>query len=82
MVTFYILDVFAVKKYSGNQLAVVPDADKLSVREMKQIVKEMNNSETTFIRSDEKAWENITFAYSHLKKRCLSLAILPWELPM
>lgn len=55
MVTFYILDVFAPKKYSGNQLAVVPNAGKLSDMQMQEIAKEINYSETTFILSDEKS---------------------------
>ncbi len=46
---FYILDVFAEKKYAGNQLAVVRDAGKLSDEQMQKIAKEMNYSETTFI---------------------------------
>lgn len=47
---FYIVDVFAQSKYAGNQLAVVADAGYLSDREMLAIAKEMNYSETTFIR--------------------------------
>ena len=50
--TFYILDVFAEMKYAGNQLAVVRDAASLSDEQMRQITKEMNYSETTFILSD------------------------------
>ena len=50
---FYIVDVFAEEKYSGNQLAVFRNADDLSDVEMQKIAKEMNYSETTFILSDE-----------------------------
>jgi len=50
---FYIVDVFAERKFSGNQLAVVRNANLLSENEMQQIAKEMNFSETTFILSDE-----------------------------
>lgn len=50
---FYILDVFAEKKYAGNQLAVVRQAGALSSDEMQQIAREINFSETTFILSDE-----------------------------
>lgn len=49
MLDFYILDVFAPKKYAGNQLAVVPNAGKLSDDEMQELAKEINYSETTFI---------------------------------
>jgi trans-2,3-dihydro-3-hydroxyanthranilate isomerase len=46
---FYILDVFAEKKYAGNQLAVVPDADDLTTEQMLAIAHEFNFSETTFV---------------------------------
>jgi len=49
--TFYIVDVFAVEKYSGNQLAVFTDAAHLSEAQMQVFAKEMNYSETTFITS-------------------------------
>jgi len=51
--TFYIVDVFAETKYTGNQLAVVRNAAALSQEHMQKIAKEMNYSETTFILSDE-----------------------------
>jgi trans-2,3-dihydro-3-hydroxyanthranilate isomerase len=47
--TFFIVDVFAEKKYAGNQLAVFRDAGNLSDEEMQLFAKEMNYSETTFI---------------------------------
>jgi trans-2,3-dihydro-3-hydroxyanthranilate isomerase len=53
--TFYILDVFAEKKYAGNQLAVFRNAAGISGEEMQQIAREINFSETTFILSDEQA---------------------------
>jgi len=51
---FCIVDVFAEKKYAGNQLAVVRGAKALSDIEMQQIAKEINFSETTFILSEQK----------------------------
>jgi trans-2,3-dihydro-3-hydroxyanthranilate isomerase len=48
---FYILDVFTSEKYTGNQLAVVTNAERLSADIMQNIAKEMNFSETTFITS-------------------------------
>jgi trans-2,3-dihydro-3-hydroxyanthranilate isomerase len=51
---FYIVDVFAEKKYAGNQLAVIRNAEGLSDIEMQQIARETNFSETTFIQSDKK----------------------------
>lgn len=50
---FYILDVFAQKKYEGNQLAVFKNAGELSSKEMQKIAREINFSETTFILSEE-----------------------------
>ena len=51
---FYIVDVFAEKKYTGNQLAVVRNVKTLSYDEMQRIAKEMNYSETTFILTEGK----------------------------
>lgn len=51
--TFYIVDVFAVDKYTGNQLAVFTDAAALSDEQMQKIAKEINYSETTFVTSTE-----------------------------
>ena len=45
----YLVDVFAVRKYTGNQLAVVADAGNLSEVEMQAIAREINFSETSFI---------------------------------
>lgn len=52
---FSILDVFAEKKYAGNQLAVVwgEGIESLSDGELLKIAQEMNYSETTFILSTE-----------------------------
>lgn len=50
--TFYIVDVFAEAKYTGNQLAVFRDAQALSDEQMQSFTREMNFSETTFILSD------------------------------
>ncbi len=53
MLPFYLVDVFAIEKYSGNQLAVFNGAEKLSTEEMQKIAREINFSETTFIYSGE-----------------------------
>ena len=50
---FYILDVFAEKKFAGNQLAVFRDACGVDSAEMLAIADEMHLSETTFILSDQ-----------------------------
>ncbi len=52
---FYIVDVFAESKYAGNQLAVFAGAGvaELSEAQMLLIAREINYSETTFIRSPD-----------------------------
>jgi trans-2,3-dihydro-3-hydroxyanthranilate isomerase len=50
---FFIVDVFAERKYSGNQLGVFLDAGSLSGDQMQRFSKEMNYSESTFILSRE-----------------------------
>jgi trans-2,3-dihydro-3-hydroxyanthranilate isomerase len=50
---FYIVDVFAERKYAGNQLAVFRGAGELSGAEMQAIARETNFSETTFVLADE-----------------------------
>jgi trans-2,3-dihydro-3-hydroxyanthranilate isomerase len=52
--TFYIVDVFAEKKFAGNQLAVFRGGAKLSTDQMQAIAREMHFSETTFILSGKK----------------------------
>jgi len=49
---FYIVDVFAESRLSGNQLAVFRDCAKLSTASMQRIAQEMHYSETTFITSE------------------------------
>ncbi len=52
-IPYYIVDVFAERKYAGNQLAVFRSAKEISSDEMQNIAREINYSETTFILSDE-----------------------------
>lgn len=49
---FFIVDVFAEKKYRGNQLAVVSMREPLTDAEMQAIAGEFHFSETTFILSE------------------------------
>jgi len=46
---FYTLDVFTNRKFAGNPLAVVLDADGLTADQMQTITREFNLSETTFV---------------------------------
>jgi trans-2,3-dihydro-3-hydroxyanthranilate isomerase len=43
------IDVFTDIPYSGNQLAVFPDANGLNTEQMQKLANEINYSETTFI---------------------------------
>ena len=43
------VDVFTDKPYSGNQLAVFPNANGLTAEQMQKLANEINYSETTFI---------------------------------
>lgn len=47
------LDVFAEKRYAGNQLAVIRQAADITDDEMQALARETNFSETTFILRDE-----------------------------
>ena len=49
---FYIVDVFAERPYTGNQLAVVLDADDLPDIAMQAIAAEANYSESAFVASN------------------------------
>jgi trans-2,3-dihydro-3-hydroxyanthranilate isomerase len=46
---FFIADVFTDRPFTGNQLAVFPDAEGLSDRAMQAIAREFNFAETTFV---------------------------------
>jgi trans-2,3-dihydro-3-hydroxyanthranilate isomerase len=50
---FYTADVFTDRPFSGNQLAVLPDARGLDSTSMQQIAREFNLSETTFVLPPE-----------------------------
>ena len=53
-IKYSIVDVFSQGKYTGNPLAVFKNTGNLPDKEMQQIAKEINFSETTFILSDVK----------------------------
>lgn len=50
---FHTLDVFTNRKFAGNPLAVVLDADHLTTEQMQTICKEFNLSETTFVMTPD-----------------------------
>lgn len=47
--TFYIVDVFSRTAFGGNQLAVLPEASRISPEGMQKIAREFNFAETTFV---------------------------------
>jgi trans-2,3-dihydro-3-hydroxyanthranilate isomerase len=46
---YFICDVFTNKRFGGNQLAVLPEADGLTASLMQQIAREFNFAETAFV---------------------------------
>ena len=46
---FVTCDVFTERRFGGNQLAVLPDAEGLTAAQMQTIAAEFNYSETTFV---------------------------------
>jgi trans-2,3-dihydro-3-hydroxyanthranilate isomerase len=46
---YFICDVFTNKRFGGNQLAVLPEADGLTGSLMQQIAREFNFAESTFV---------------------------------
>lgn len=51
---FHTLDVFTDRRFGGNPLAVVLEADSLSESQMQTIAREFNLSETVFVQTSEK----------------------------
>ena len=51
--TYHILDVFTDERFAGNPLAVVLDADALTIEKMRSIAREFNLSETVFIQKPQ-----------------------------
>jgi trans-2,3-dihydro-3-hydroxyanthranilate isomerase len=51
---YYICDVFTDTRFGGNQLAVLPEAQGLSDRQMQQVAREFNFSESAFVLPPER----------------------------
>ena len=54
-ISYYTADVFTETVFSGAQIAVVPQAEKLTTQQMRGIASELNLSETVFIVMADKA---------------------------
>ena len=48
-ITVYQVDAFTTELFSGNPAGVVPNADGMTDRQMQQLARELNNSETAFV---------------------------------
>ena len=46
---FQIVDVFSSTPFGGNQLAILPDAARISAEGMRKIARELNFGEPTFV---------------------------------
>ena len=46
---YYICDVFTKKRFGGNPLAVLPESEGLTDKQMQQIAREFNFSERSFV---------------------------------
>ena len=53
---YFICDVFTDTRFGGNPLAVLPAAAGLSARQMQQIAREFNFSESSFVLPAER-WD-------------------------
>lgn len=47
---YFLLDVFTNKRFGGNQLAIFPDADDITETQMALIARELQLSETVFVK--------------------------------
>ncbi len=52
---YYTADVFTDRVFGGNPLAVFPDAEGLSPEQMQRVARELNLSETVFVRPPKDA---------------------------
>lgn len=57
----YLVDSFTTKRFEGNPAGVVLNADELSASEMQQIARELNASETAFVRKGASADFDVKF---------------------
>ncbi len=57
----YQVDAFTDKPFGGNPAGVVPDAKKLSEKDMQKIANEMNLSETAFVKKLEEDCFEVRF---------------------
>jgi trans-2,3-dihydro-3-hydroxyanthranilate isomerase len=89
---YLVMDVFTDRSYGGNPLALLPEAEGLSVTQMQQIAREFNLSETAFIRPPRQRGEThrlriftptqeLPFAGHPTIGAALALAAEGWDRP-
>ena len=66
---FHTLDVFTDKRFGGNPLAVVHDADALDGNAMQTIAREFNLSETVFVMKPRESGPHRTRPHLHSRRR-------------
>lgn len=81
-VGFKQVDVFTSKRYKGNPVAVVLQAEDLTDEQMQQIANWTNLSETTFVLAKTEAQADYRVRISLPAPSFLSQATRPSEPPM
>ena len=54
-IRYELWDVFTITPFTGNPLAVVPDAEGLAGEDMQRVARELNLSETSFVLPSQRA---------------------------
>lgn len=70
----YQVDSFTRERFSGNPAGVVPDADGLTEKEMQNIARELNNSETAFLFSSNSDEYDVHVRFLRQYGKCPSAA--------
>lgn len=78
----YQIDAFTKERFNGNPAGVVVNADGLTVTQMQQIAKELNNSETAFLFSPEDSDSDGSIRYFTQNQKFQFADMLPSPLCM
>lgn len=60
-IKFFIYDAFSEEKFKGNPAAIILEADSLDEKDMLNIAKEINYSETAFLFKSKTAFKKVRF---------------------
>jgi len=60
---YYLVDAFTERAFGGNAAGVVLEADELTEAQMQQIARELNQSESAFLRKSEQAQADFRIRY-------------------